>query len=101
MSGLDFFFALRQDYKGRLTPSEAARWWLIFVMAAVGFWAWPIADGHLVMWFAITIFSSTPLLFVGWYFFSLLANGREPRVLTPSVKNTPRFQQRMEGQKKG
>ena len=84
---MDWLFAPRIDHRGWSTPSEASRIFLIITLIIVGWWSWGYADGSIVMWVAITLLLSTPILALGWFLLSIIAKNRNSRLLTPKVEN--------------
>ena len=86
MSWADWLFAPRIDHRGRPTPSEASRIFLIITLIVVGWWYWESTHENLAIWIGMTILVSTPILTVGWYLLSLVAKNRQVQLLTPKVK---------------
>ncbi len=86
MTWMDRLFAPRLDHRGWSTPSEASRILLIITLATIGALTWGSASENLVIWFAVTILISTPILSMGWYLLSLMAKNREVQLLTPKVR---------------
>jgi len=87
MSLLNKLFAPRIDHRGMSTPSEASRIFLILTLVLVGVWSWFETEGHLVVWFSLTLLIATPILSIGWYILSLIAKNRRGELLTPKVQN--------------
>ncbi|RJV01873.1 MAG: hypothetical protein DWC06_00565 [Candidatus Poseidoniales archaeon] len=86
MGWLNWLFAPRIDHRGWSTPSEASRIFLVVTLVLVGWWSWQSSSENLVMWVAITLLISTPILSIGWYLLSLVAKNRDVQLLTPKVK---------------
>ena len=73
------------DHKGRKTPSEASRVWIIFVMTvslAVGL---TVSGGDIVIGSACGLVMATALLNVGWFLLNTIGEGRETVALTKAV----------------
>ena len=87
MGWLNWLFAPRIDHRGWSTPSEASRIFLVVTLVLVGWWSWQSSSENLVMWVAITLLISTPILSIGWYLLSLIAKNRRGELLTPKVQN--------------
>jgi len=87
MSKVNRLFAPRIDHRGMSTPSEASRLFLIVTLIATGLWSWYATQGHLVIWFSLTLLVATPILSIGWYILSIIAKNRRGELLTPKVQN--------------
>ena len=61
MSRMNRLFAPRIDHRGMSTPSEASRIFLILTLIGTGIWAWYATEGHLVVWFSLTLLIATPI----------------------------------------
>ena len=86
MTWIDRLFAPRLDHRGWSTPSEASRILLILTLVTIGALTWGSASENIVIWLAVTILISTPILSMGWYLLSLMAKNRELQLLTPKVR---------------
>jgi len=86
MSALSWFFAPRKDHKGMSTPSYAARWWLIFSLLSIGYWAYTATQGNLYMWFALTMIAVTPVLSIGWYLISIISSKFQAEFIIPKAE---------------
>ncbi len=86
----EYLFAPRRDHRGWSTPSEAARLFFLLTLIVTGFWAWPITEGRILLWFSLVVLVSTPLLTIGWWLISLVSQRIESRVLVDSLHRIDR-----------
>tara|TARA_B110000444_G_scaffold171884_1_gene160658 strand:- start:789 stop:1199 length:411 start_codon:yes stop_codon:yes gene_type:complete len=90
----EYLFAPRRDHRGWSTPSEAARLFFLLTLIVTGFWAWPITEGRILLWFGLVVLVSTPLLTIGWWLISLVSQRIESRVLVDSLHRIDRSKKR-------
>jgi len=56
-------------------------------LISTGFWAWPITEGRILLWFGLVVLVSTPLLTIGWWLISLISSRYAPLKMIKHVEN--------------
>ena len=85
MGAADYLLSPRRNHRGTETQREAYRIIFLVTLGCASIWAWPIADGMVLVWLCLVLFVSTPILSIGWYVLSLLGRSRDSRDLTPAI----------------